>query len=89
MRDGKSPRENLTLRWSRDDGRSWGDPTVIDPGPSGYASLAADSSGALHVVWERGLLPGTAVWPTSIAYARMLHSAEGGTRTHTPLGTGT
>lgn len=71
LRDGKFPRENMTLRWSSDGGHTWGEPAVIDPGPSGYASLAADPAGALHVVWERGRLPGTAVWPTSIAYARV------------------
>jgi sialidase-1 len=66
---GKGPRENLTLRWSRDGGRTWGPAQVIDPGPSGYSALAPDPVGSLHILWERGRLPGTALWPTSIAYA--------------------
>lgn len=71
LRDGKAPRENLTLRWSADSGRTWGAVTVIDPGPSGYAALAADPAGGIHVVWEHGRLPGTAVWPTSIAHRHL------------------
>jgi sialidase-1 len=66
--DGKAPRENLTLRWSEDDGHSWGEPTVIDAGPSGYVAAASDGSGGLHVLWESGRLAGTALWPTSIEY---------------------
>ena len=67
--DRKGFRENLTLRWSRDGGRTWGPAEVIDPGPSGYSALAADPAGSLHILWERGRLPGTTLWPTSIAYA--------------------
>jgi sialidase-1 len=68
--DGKSVRENLTLRASRDGGATWGAPRVLDPGPSGYAALAADR-GTLHLVYERGELSRAALWPTSIEYRRI------------------
>ena len=70
LRDGKSVRENLTLVRSRDDGATWEEPTVIDPGPAGYAALATTGD-ALHLVYERGELPRAALWPTSIAYRRI------------------
>lgn len=68
--DGKRARERLTLRWSDDDGRSWGPAELVDAGPSGYVALAADPTGALHILWERGRLRGTGLWPTSIGYLR-------------------
>ncbi len=68
LADGKLPRENLTLRWSDDDGRSWGPPTVIDAGASGYAAMSADATGTLHLLWEHGRLRGTALWPRAIRY---------------------
>ncbi len=72
LRDGKSPREKLTLRWSHDGGRTWDAGAVVDAGPSGYSALAAASGGAgaaaVHVVWEHGRLPRTALWPTGIRF---------------------
>ncbi|CAN5276790.1 sialidase family protein [soil metagenome] len=71
LRDGKAPRENLTLRWSSDAGHRWPEQMVLDTGPSGYASLVVDPTDRLHVVWEYGRLPRTAVWPTSIRYRNL------------------
>lgn len=67
LRDGKAVRENLTLVRSDDGGATWVRPDVIDPGPAGYAALAATDT-ALHVVYERGEMSRAALWPTSIAY---------------------
>ncbi len=69
--DGKAVRENLTLRVSRDDGATWGEARVLDPGPAGYSALATAGDGTLHLVYERGELPRAALWPTSIAYRRI------------------
>lgn len=70
--DGKSARENLTLRWSRDGGRTWEAGEVVDAGPSGYSALAAapraEGAAAVHIVWEHGRLPRTALWPTEIRF---------------------
>lgn len=70
LRDGKAVRENLTLVRSADGGATWGDAVVVDPGPAGYAALAA-ADGDLHLVYERGELPRAALWPTAIAYRRI------------------
>ncbi|WP_309713301.1 sialidase family protein, partial [Pseudolysinimonas sp.] len=43
--DGKAVRENLTLRVSRDDGATWGEARVLDPGPAGYSALAEAGDG--------------------------------------------
>jgi sialidase-1 len=68
-RSGKAPRENLTLRWSSDDGRTWDGGTVIDPGPSGYPALAAGPSGDVHILWEHAALGGDAFLPDTIRYS--------------------
>jgi len=47
-------RARLGLRSSRDGGRTWTDPLLVDPGPSGYSDLAATADGQLHLVWESG-----------------------------------
>ncbi len=66
--DGKAPRENLTLRWSRDGGRQWSPGIVLDAGPAGYAVLASTAMGRLHLVWEQGRKRGTPTWPAAIHY---------------------
>lgn len=49
-----SSRRNLTLRLSCDDGGSWSNGLVIDPGAAGYSTLAVLPSGRIGVLYERG-----------------------------------
>eukprot|EP01047_Picozoa_sp_COSAG01_P014647 COSAG01_NODE_717_length_14076_cov_20.354225_13_plen_126_part_00 len=57
-----SGRLNLTIHVSDDSGASWEPYRQIDPGPSGYSSVAAINSSVACVLWERksvGLVYGT------------------------------
>jgi sialidase-1 len=50
----KQARRNMTIRASRDRGRSWPVTVPIDPGPSGYSCLAALPDGRIGLLYERG-----------------------------------
>lgn len=47
-----SKRQNLTLRASDDDGRTWPLARVIDPGPAAYSDLASLADGTLLCLYE-------------------------------------
>jgi sialidase-1 len=47
-------RQNLALRASRDAGRTWSGPRVIEPGPSAYSDLAIAPDGTLLCFYEHG-----------------------------------
>jgi len=46
-------RERLTLRVSTDDGRSWGDETVVYPGSAAYSSISVLPDGRVGILFER------------------------------------
>lgn len=48
-------RVNMTVRWSRDGGRSWFASKTVHPGPSAYSSLADMSGGRLGLLFEGGV----------------------------------
>lgn len=62
---GTSDAGNTYHQWSKDGGRTWREPVVVDPdgGFSGLQSLAVDSSGGIHLVrgdggyqhWQDGI----------------------------------
>ena len=47
-------RENLTVRISNDDCKTWSKSRVIDPGTSGYSDLAIGQDGTIYCLYERG-----------------------------------
>ncbi len=47
-------RENMTVRASFDEGRTWAAARVLHPGPSAYSSLAALPDGAVGCLYEAG-----------------------------------
>lgn len=49
-----SGRKNLAVRYSKDNGDTWSDGKVIDPGPSAYSELDILPDGKLIVVYEPG-----------------------------------
>lgn len=58
-RDPENPlggwkRQNITVRLSEDDGKTWPHKRVIEPGVSGYSDLAVGPSGAVYCVYENG-----------------------------------
>lgn len=48
-------REKMTVRRSRDDGKTWTGALVLYPGPSAYSSLAALPNGTIYCLYEQGL----------------------------------
>lgn len=52
--DGSWKRQNLSVRISEDDGKTWTAKRVIEPGVSGYSDLAADRDGNVYCVYEDG-----------------------------------
>lgn len=52
--DNPVQRQNLTLRHSRNGGRSWKDKTVITEGPAAYSDLCLLPDGSVAVVFECG-----------------------------------
>lgn len=51
---GKGTRANLSLKISRDDGRTWPVTKTLDPGPSGYSDLAVLPDGTILCLYEAG-----------------------------------
>jgi len=49
-----SGRKNLALRISYDEGRTWSEGKVIDPGPSAYSSLTILEDGSIGILYEPG-----------------------------------
>lgn len=47
-------RTHLTVRFSRDDGRTWSASRVVEEGPSAYSSLAVLRDGTVGLLFERG-----------------------------------
>lgn len=49
---GRGKRENLSLKLSRDDGKTWPVSKTLDPGPSAYSDLAVLPNGTALCLWE-------------------------------------
>lgn len=47
-------RKNLTVQWSKDDGKTWKAKRVIEAGWSGYSDLAASRDGTIYCFYESG-----------------------------------
>ncbi|MBI4903960.1 MAG: exo-alpha-sialidase [Acidobacteria bacterium] len=47
-------RENLTVRTSRDGGKSWSAWRVLHAGPAAYSTVVALRDGSIAVLYERG-----------------------------------
>ena len=47
-------RENLSIKASEDEGRTWVMSQVLEPGISGYSDLTASSEGTVYCFYERG-----------------------------------
>ena len=49
-----SGRKNFAVRVSKDNGQTWSDGKVIDPGPSAYSEMTVLSDGTIGVLYEPG-----------------------------------
>jgi sialidase-1 len=47
-------RKNVSIRLSRDDGKTWPIVKSLEPGPSGYSDLAVGPDGTIYCFYERG-----------------------------------
>lgn len=52
--DDKGKRENLSIKLSRDDGKTWPVNRTLDAGPSAYSDLAVLPDGTVVCLYERG-----------------------------------
>lgn len=48
-------RDNMTVKWSKDEGRSWSVLEVLEKGPSAYSALAVLPDGKVLCLFERGM----------------------------------
>jgi sialidase-1 len=49
---GRGKRENLSIKLSRDDGKTWPVSKTLDAGPSAYSDLAVLTDGTVLCLWE-------------------------------------
>jgi sialidase-1 len=72
--DQRAPggRQNVALKLSYDEGKTWPVRKVLEPGPSGYTDLAVDPDGMIYCIYERGTADPSrgAFDPGSVAVAR-------------------
>ncbi len=47
-------RQNVSIKLSRDDCKSWPVSKPLEPGASGYSDLAAGPDGTIYCIYERG-----------------------------------
>ncbi|MCB1122381.1 MAG: glycoside hydrolase [Verrucomicrobiae bacterium] len=47
-------RENVTIRMSYDEGKTWPVSKVLDAGPSGYSDMSVGPDGTVYVLYEKG-----------------------------------
>ena len=66
----KGRRENLTVRLSEDDGRTWPAARVVDTGLAGYSDLAIGPDGTAYCFYEGGGLGGDAYASAHLWLAR-------------------
>jgi len=52
--EGNFKRQNVSVKLSNDDGKTWPVKRVLEPGISGYTDLAAGPDGSMYCIYERG-----------------------------------
>lgn len=67
---GGRPRENVTLRLSYDEGRTWPVSRILEPGRGGYTDLTIGPDGTMHCLYERGAIPGNELNTRYLTVAR-------------------
>ncbi len=55
---GSRPRENVTIKLSYDEGKTWPVSKVLEPGRGGYTDLALAPDGTIFCLYERGFIEG-------------------------------
>lgn len=52
--NSRGKRQNLSIKFSRDDGKTWPVNKTLEAGPSAYSDLAALSDGTMLCLYEHG-----------------------------------
>jgi sialidase-1 len=63
-------RRNLTVKETRDGGKTWKAVKVVAPGWSGYSDLAVGADGIVYCFYERGAEPAKAFRPAALVLMR-------------------
>jgi sialidase-1 len=66
----RGSRENMSVKLSYDEGKSWSVSKVLDPGIAGYPDLALGPDGSLFCLYERGGVAGEQMTTASLTLAR-------------------
>jgi sialidase-1 len=77
-------RRNLTVRLSRDGGKTWPVARAIEPGPSGYSDLAVGPDGTVYCFYERGAIKGNHYYTEALTLARFDPAWLTGKKSPTP-----
>jgi sialidase-1 len=67
--DGRA-RQNLTIKLSYDEGKTWPVAKSLEPGASGYSDLAVGPDGTMYCFFERGAIDGNHFRTKSLCLAR-------------------
>ncbi len=67
----KQPRENLTLKLSKDGGKTWPVSKVLNPGSSGYADLAIGPDNTIYCLYETRSKGGVALVLQKLAWNKL------------------
>lgn len=67
---GNFKRQNVTVRLSEDEGKTWKFSRPIESGPSGYSDLAVGRDGMIYCLYERGAINGSDTYTQHLALAR-------------------
>jgi sialidase-1 len=67
---GNHKRQNVSVKLSYDEGKTWPVSRVLDPGPSGYTDLAVGPDGTIYCIYERGAVSGSDTYIKAITVAR-------------------
>ncbi|NLS95340.1 MAG: exo-alpha-sialidase [Planctomycetaceae bacterium] len=67
---GTRARQNLTVRLTYDEGRSWPVKKVLEPGIAGYSDLAMSADGSIFCLYERGGLSGNHYHTAGVTVAK-------------------
>lgn len=68
---GMRVRQNLTLRLSYDEGKTWPVAKALEPGRSGYSDLAIGRDGTIYCLYERGVASNGSFVNSNLGFARL------------------
>jgi Neuraminidase (sialidase) len=68
--EGNHKRQNVSVKLSSDEGKTWPVSRSLEPGPSGYSDLAVGPDKTIYCIYERGAVSGSDTYIQSLTVAR-------------------